>query len=236
MKVNENYAALKDNYLFVDIARKIDYFQAAYPHSDVLRMGIGDVTRPLPPVVVAAMEKAAAELATAETFHGYGPEQGYDFLLEAIQGYYAKRGVALDLDEIFVSDGAKSDCGNILDLFDKDNTVLLPDPVYPVYVDANVMAGRNIIYMDATRENNFLPMPDAAVKADIITLCSPNNPTGAAYTREQLTQWVAYANAQGAVILFDAAYEAFVESEDVPHSIYEVPGADTCAIEICSLS
>jgi LL-diaminopimelate aminotransferase len=171
-----------------------------------------------------------------ETFHGYGPEQGYGFLKQALMRYYARRGVVLAENEIFVGDGAKSDIGNILDLFDVDNTVLVPDPVYPVYVDTNVMAGRRIVYAAATRENGFLPMPQADVQADLIYLCSPNNPTGAAYSRDQLQAWVDYANERGAVLLFDAAYESFITDGDVPHSIYEVNGAETCAIEFCSFS
>ena len=171
-----------------------------------------------------------------DTFHGYGPEQGYPFLKSSIRGHYAVRGVQLEPDEIFVSDGAKSDLGNILDLFDIDNTVLIPDPVYPVYVDTNLMTGRKIVYLDANQENGFLPMPDEGVKADLIYLCSPNNPTGAVYTKEQLKQWVDYATQCGAVILFDAAYEAFVQEEELPRSIYEIEGAKECAIEFCSFS
>ena len=175
-------------------------------------------------------------MSKAETFHGYGPEQGYDFLKESLQGYYASHGVKLDLDEIFVSDGAKSDVGNILDIFSTDNLVLVPDPVYPVYVDTNVMAGRKIQYMNATEENGFLPLPEESVDADIIYLCSPNNPTGAVYTKEQLQKWVDYANEREAVILFDAAYECFITDPTLPRSIFEIPGAKTCAIEFCSFS
>jgi len=171
-----------------------------------------------------------------ETFKGYGPEQGYMFLRNVLQDYYKGFNVKLDCDEIFVSDGAKSDLGNILDLFDKDNVVLIPDPVYPAYVDTNVMDGRKIIYSNSSIETGFLGMPDYNVKADLIYICSPNNPTGAAYNREQLTKWVEYAKEIGALILFDAAYEAFIESDEIPHSIYEIPGAKKCAIEVCSLS
>lgn len=236
MKINTNYANLANSYLFIEIGRRVDAYQAAHPEADIIRLGIGDVTLPLAAPVVAALEGAAREMGEAASFRGYGPEQGYDFIRSAIAGHYAKRGVALDLDEIFVSDGAKSDCGNILDLFSRDNTVLMPDPVYPVYADTNIMDGRPIVYLAATRENGFLPLPNPAQKADIIYLCSPNNPTGAAYTKAQLAQWVDYATAQDALILFDAAYEAFISDEDVPHSIYEVPGAEKCAIEINSLS
>lgn len=236
MKINGHYLELKESYLFSDIAKRVAAFAAAHPDREILRMGIGDVTLPLAPAVVAAMERAAAEQGDARTFRGYGPEQGYSFLREKIRDYYKMRGISLDADEIFISDGAKSDLGNILDLFSRDNTVLIPDPVYPVYVDTNVMAGRRIVFAAATGENGFLPMPEDAEDADIIYICSPNNPTGAAYTREQLKEWVKYANARGAVILYDAAYEAFVQGESAARSIYEVEGAKECAIEFCSLS
>ena len=236
MKFNENYLKLKESYLFSDIARRVNAYAAAHPDKKILRMGIGDVTLPLAPAVIEAMQKAVAEMGDKATFRGYGPEQGYDFLREAVRADYARRGVDLAADEIFVSDGAKSDVGNILDLFDVSNAVLIPDPVYPVYVDTNVMAGRRVLFADATRENGFLPMPDENVEADIIYLCSPNNPTGAAYSVEQLRQWVEYANARGAVILYDAAYERFVAEEGLARSIFEVEGAKTCAIEFCSLS
>ena len=236
MKINGHYLELKESYLFSDIAKRVAAFAAAHPDREILRMGIGDVTLPLAPAVVAAMERAAAEQGDARTFRGYGPEQGYSFLREKIRDYYKMRGISLDADEIFISDGAKSDLGNILDLFSRDNTVLIPDPVYPVYVDTNVMAGRRIVFAAATGENGFLPMPEDAAEVDIIYICSPNNPTGAAYTREQLKEWVNYANARGAVILYDAAYEAFVQGESAARSIYEVDGAKECAIEFCSLS
>ena len=217
------------------IAKKVSAYQAENPDKSVLRLGIGDVTLPLAPAVIEAMQSAVAEMGKKETFKGYGPEQGYAFLRESVQSYYARRGIALDATEIFVSDGAKSDCGNVLDIFDKDNVVLVPDPVYPVYVDTNVMAGRKILYMNACEDNGFLPMPDDGVKADIIYLCSPNNPTGAAYTKAQLKVWVDYAKKNDAVILYDAAYECFVTG-DVARSIYEVEGAKECAIELCSFS
>lgn len=235
MKINSNYLNLKDSYLFSTIAKKVNDYKAANPDADILRMGIGDVTLPLCGEVVKALESASLEMGAKETFRGYGPEQGYDFLREKIIAYYAERGVALNLNEVFVSDGAKSDLGNILDIFDKDNTVLIPDPVYPVYVDTNIMAGREIKYIDATKENGFAPLPDKSVKADLIYLCSPNNPTGSAYNRKQLKEWVDYALENGSVILYDAAYEAFID-EDLPKSIFEIEGARACAIEFCSFS
>ncbi len=236
MKVNQNYQNLEDSYLFSTIARKVAEYGERNPGAKIIRLGIGDVTLPLAPVVIDAMQQALCEMSVQESFRGYGPEQGYSFLKDEIQEYYARRGTELDADEIFISDGAKSDLGNILDLFDVDNTVLIPDPVYPVYVDTNVMAGRKIVFMDANAENGFLPLPDPAVQADIIYLCSPNNPTGAAYDRAGLKAWVDYANAQNAVILYDAAYECFIEDESLPRSIYEIEGAKDCAIEFCSFS
>ena len=236
MKVNQNYQNLEDSYLFSTIARKVAEYGERNPGAKIIRLGIGDVTLPLAPVVIDAMQQALCEMSVQESFRGYGPEQGYSFLKDEIQEYYARRGTELDADEIFISDGAKSDLGNILDLFDVDNTVLIPDPVYPVYVDTNVMAGRKIIFMDANAENGFLPLPDPAVQADIIYLCSPNNPTGAAYDRAGLKAWVDYANAQNAVILYDAAYECFIEDDSLPRSIYEIEGAKECAIEFCSFS
>lgn len=236
MRVNEHYKDLQESYLFSTIARKVSAYQAAHQEADIVRLGIGDVTRPLCPAVVEAMTQAVREMGEAATFRGYGPEQGYDFLRDAVKEEYAGRGVALERDEIFISDGAKSDVGNILDLFDRDNAVLVPDPVYPVYVDTNLMAGRTILYLDAGEENGFLPMPDPSVRADLIYLCSPNNPTGAVYTREQLQQWVDYARECGGIILFDAAYEAFVADAALPRSILEIPGARECAVEFCSLS
>lgn len=236
MKINANYLNLNESYLFSTIAKKVNAYTQAHPEKKVLRMGIGDVTLPLAPAVVSAMQKAAGEMGEKETFRGYGPEQGYPFLKEAIRGYYASRGISLEEDEIFVSDGAKSDVGNILDIFDTDNTVLVPDPVYPVYVDTNLMAGRRIVFADAAAENSFLPMPDENTDADIIYICSPNNPTGSAYSAAQLAEWVAYARKKGAVILYDAAYEAFVSEKGLARSIFEVEGAKECAIEFCSLS
>ena len=236
MNINKNYQNLEDSYLFSTVARKQREFQEANPDKKVIRLSIGDVTLPLAPAVIEAMHKAVDEMGTKEGFHGYGPEQGYDFLKQSIQSYYASHGTQLETDEIFISDGAKSDVGNILDLFSQDNVVLVPDPVYPVYVDTNTMAGRKIVYMNANEENGFLPLPDASVKADIIYLCSPNNPTGAVYDRDGLKAWVDYALANNAILLFDAAYECFVTSDDLPRSIYEIEGSKKCAIEFCSFS
>ena len=235
--INQNYLKLNESYLFAEIARRIREWQSAHPElsDQLIRMGIGDVTRPLPKTVVDAMVKAAQDMGQAESFHGYGPEQGYDFLKTAIQSYYKKFGVELALDEIFISDGAKSDLGNILDLFDENNTVLVTDPVYPVYVDTNMMSGRKIIYAMSSEENGFLPLPAPEYRADIIYLCSPNNPTGAVYDREGLTKWVRFAQENNAILLFDAAYECFVTG-NLPHSIYEIPGARDVAIEFCSFS
>lgn len=235
-KINQNYLNLKESYLFSEIAHRVNKYAEQNPDKKIIRLGIGDVTLPLCPAVIDAMHKAVDEMAAAESFHGYGPEQGYAFLRDAVRDYYAKKNVALQSNEIFVSDGAKSDLGNILDIFSKDNTVLITDPVYPVYVDTNTMDGRKIIFANSDETNGFLPMPSNDIKADIIYLCSPNNPTGAAYNREQLKKWVDYANENKAVILFDAAYEAFIVEDSLPSSIYEIDGAKTCAIEFCSLS
>lgn len=236
MKLNTNYLNVNDSYLFSTIAKKVAAYQQAHPDKTVLRLGIGDVTLPLAPAVISALHSAVDEMANKDTFRGYGPEQGYGFLKDSIAAYYKERGVQLAGDEIFISDGAKSDLGNILDLFSQDNVVLVPDPVYPVYVDTNVMAGRKIIYADANEANGFLPMPDYSVDADLIYICSPNNPTGAAYIVAQLKEWVDYATKKGAIILYDAAYECFVESEGLARSIYQVDGAKNCAIEFCSFS
>lgn len=236
MKPNNNFANLKDSYLFSTIAKKIQAYQKANPDKNIIRLGIGDVSLPLCSAVIDEMSLAVKEQSVAETFKGYGPEQGYDFLRTPIQKYYQKRNVNLELSEIFIGDGAKSDVGNILDIFDASNVALIPDPVYPVYVDTNIMDGRKIIYADANAENGFLPMPDDAVHADLIYLCSPNNPTGAVYSHSQLKEWIDYAKKHQAVILFDAAYEAFVQDPSLPHSIFEVDGAKECAIEFCSFS
>ena len=236
MNVNKNYQNIADSYLFSTIAKKVSEFAQKNPDKKIIKLGIGDVTLPLCKVVVNALKRASEEMGVKETFHGYGPEQGYDFLKSKIQSYYRSNHVALDNDEIFISDGAKSDLGNILDLFDVNNTVLVPDPVYPVYVYTNTMAGRKIVYIDANAENNFLPLPDESIKADIIYICSPNNPTGAVYNKAQLKSWVDYANKNQSIILFDSAYECFITDKELPRSIYEIEGAKTCAIEFCSLS
>ncbi|HIR53640.1 MAG TPA: LL-diaminopimelate aminotransferase [Candidatus Onthovicinus excrementipullorum] len=248
MQINENYLKLKSSYLFANIARKVAAYGAAHPEADIIKLGIGDVTRPLVPAVIDALHKAVDDMAHEETFQGYPPELGQKFLLEDIQKYdFANRGVQLDLDEIFVSDGAKSDTGNIGDIFGVDNKVAICDPVYPVYVDTNVMGGRagayredghwsNIIYLTCTAENNFLPeLPGE--RPDIIYLCFPNNPTGMAIDKAGLKKWVDYARENECVILYDAAYEAFIpEDRDLPHSIYEIEGAKECAIEFRSYS
>ncbi|MFR1984278.1 MAG: aminotransferase class I/II-fold pyridoxal phosphate-dependent enzyme, partial [Christensenellaceae bacterium] len=220
---------------FATVAQKSAEYAAAHPDKKVLKLSIGDVTLPLVPAVIAAMHAAVDEMGVKETFKGYGPYEGYEFLRNNIRDYYARHGVKVDAADIFVSDGAKSDCGNILEIFDKDNTVLVPDPVYPVYVDSNIMAGRKIVYAAATAENGFLPLPDEETDADIIYLCSPNNPTGAAYTKAQLEKWVAYALKKNAVILYDAAYECFAQ-DGAARSIYEAEGAEKCAVEFCSFS
>ena len=236
MKVNHHALELEQNYLFSEVAKRIRAFQAANPGRELLKLSIGDVTRPLAKIITDEMKAAAEDMSHAETFRGYGAEQGEPFLREAIAGYYQKRGIAVDPADVFISDGAKCDLGNLCDLFDADNTVLLPDPVYPVYYDTSIMAGRRVIFARGTKENGFLPKPDADVHADLIYLCSPNNPTGAVYTKEQLAAWVAYAKENGALILFDAAYEAYIRDPELPHSIFEIDGAERCAIEINSLS
>ncbi len=236
MKFNENFKNIAENYLFAEVADRTKKYASANPDKKIIKLGIGDVTLPLAPAVIKAMHGAVDEMADAKTFKGYGPYEGYSCLREKIQSYYRSFGVEVGVDEIFISDGAKSDLGNILDIFAKDNTVLVTDPVYPVYVDTNLMAGRKVILADATEENGFLPMPDKKVKADIIYICSPNNPTGAAYTKAQLKEWVDYANGIGAVILYDAAYECFIEDNSLARSVYSVDGAKSCAIEFCSFS
>ncbi len=235
-KFNENYFHLKESYLFSEIAHRVNAYTEKNPDKKVIRLGIGDVTLPLGSEIISQLHKGVDALASAETFKGYGPEQGYDFLRNAIVDYYHRNNVTLHPCEVFVSDGAKSDTGNITDLFDTDNMVLIPDPVYPVYVDTNLMNGRNIVYIDANEENDFLPMPDFNVHADIIYICSPNNPTGAAYNIEQLKKWVDYALKNNAIILYDSAYECFITDETLPRSIYAIEGAKKCAIEFCSLS
>ena len=235
-KLNENYLKLNANYLFSEIARRVAAYQEAHPDKNIVRLGIGDVTLPLSEKVTESLADASNEMGDARTFKGYGPDYGYTFLQDAIVNYYKSNGVTVDRDEVFVSDGAKSDTGNIGDLFDQDNIVLIPDPVYPVYVDTNTMAGRKITYIQATAENNFLPLPDESQHVDIIYICSPNNPTGAAYNKEQLKIWVDYAIRNDAVILYDSAYECFISDPNLPRSIFAIEGARKCAIEFCSLS
>lgn len=235
-KMNENFLNLKESYLFAEVAKRVKEFSAQNPDKKIIRLGIGDVTLPLVPVVVDAMKKGADELGVKETFKGYPEYEGYAFLHKAIADYYKSFGVEIGTDEIFVSDGAKSDVGNIVDVFGTDNTVLVTDPVYPVYVDTNIMSGRKIIYADSNEENGFAAMPDKNIKADMIYLCSPNNPTGSVYTKQQLKEWVDYALENKAVILFDAAYEAYVSDPEIPRSIFAIEGARKCAVEFCSLS
>lgn len=235
-KLNENYLNLKESYLFSEIAHRVSKYSAEHPDKKVIRLGIGDVFLPLGSHVIEGLHKGVDDQASSDTFKGYGPEQGYAFLRDAVVDYYGRNGVSIASDEVFVSDGAKSDTGNITDLFGNDNVILIPDPVYPVYVDTNIMCGRNITYIDANAENNFLPMPDPSVHADIIYICSPNNPTGAAYNKEQLKVWVDYALKNDAVILYDSAYECFITDETLPRSIFAIEGAKKCAIEFCSLS
>ena len=235
IKINENYFNVKKNYLFSEIAKRVNAYKAANPDADIIRLGIGDVTLPLSPVVVEAMKKAADEMGDAATFRGYAPEYGYDFLREKIAEYYKKFPVNLSAEEIFVSDGAKSDVGNIVDILG-DNEILIPDPVYPVYLDSNIMSGHKVKFIAGNRENGFLPMPDGIERRPyVIYLCSPNNPTGAVYSRDALKKWIDFANETGSLIIFDSAYEAFI-SGDYPHSVYEIEGSKTCTVEICSFS
>lgn len=235
IKLNENFFNVKKSYLFSEIAKRVKEYSEKNPEKKIIRLGIGDVTLPLPRVAVTALKKAADEMGSAATFRGYAPEYGYDFLREKIADYYKRFSVSRNSEEIFVSDGAKSDVGNIVDILG-DNEILIPDPVYPVYLDSNVMSGHEISLLKGTRENGFLPMPGSTEKKPyVIYLCSPNNPTGAVYSREQLKAWVDFANEAGSLIIFDSAYEAFI-SGDYPHSIYEIDGTDSCAVEICSFS
>ncbi len=238
--INKHFQNLKQNYLFSTIAHRVQAFREAHPERNVISLGIGDVTRPLPPASIAAMHRAVDEMAVAETFRGYGPEQGYAFLRQAIVDHdYTARGVQIDIDEVFISDGAKSDCGNITDILDTRLSVAVTDPVYPVYVDSNIMAGRpaggDIRLLPVTAEGHFVPaLPEGHI--DLIYLCYPNNPTGTVLRRDQLQKWVDYALREGSLILFDSAYEAFIQHDDIPHSIYEIPGAKRCAIELRSFS
>ena len=236
-KMNENFLNLKKSYLFIEIGKRVREYIAAHPDNKIIRMGIGDVTLPLVPAVVDAMKKASEEMGVKETFRGYEDSGlGYDFLREAIAAYYKKNGAEVAAEEVLISDGAKSDCGNIGDILSADNTVLITDPAYPVYVDANVMGGRKVLFANSDESNGFAAMPDKNVHADIIYLCSPNNPTGSAYTAAQLKEWIDYALANDAVIIYDSAYEAFIHDPEIPHSIFAIEGSRKCAIEICSLS
>lgn len=233
---NMHYRDLKESYLFAGIAQKVKKYQMEHPEKHIYRMGIGDVSLPLCDAVIAALHEGVADQANKETFHGYMPECGAQFLRETVAKHYAERGVILDADEVFVSSGASDELGDILDLFDRSSSALVIEPAYPAYVDANVIAGREIVHLASGKEDGFLPEPREDFKADILYICSPNNPTGAVFSRNQLQAWVDFANENGAIILFDAAYEAFIEDETLPHSIFELDGAETCAIEICSLS
>ena len=233
---NMHYRDLKESYLFAGIAQKVKKYQMEHPEKHIYRMGIGDVSLPLCDAVIAALHEGVADQANKETFHGYMPECGAQFLRETVAKHYAERGVILDADEVFVSSGASDELGDILDLFDRSSSALVIEPAYPAYVDANVIAGREIVHLASGKEDGFLPEPRENFKADILYICSPNNPTGAVFSRNQLQAWVDFANENGAIILFDAAYEAFIEDETLPHSIFELDGAETCAIEICSLS
>ena len=233
---NVHYADLKDSYLFYNIAQKTKAYLSEHPDKRLYRMGIGDVSRPLCNAVIEALHGAVEDQASAASFHGYMPECGAPFLREAVAAHYSSRGVALSPEDVFISSGASDELGDILDLFDRSSSALVIEPAYPAYVDANVMAGRRIVHLPSGRENGFLPEPSAEAAADLLYICSPNNPTGAVFDREKLQRWVDFANENGSVILFDAAYEAFIEDETLPRSIFELPGAETCAIEICSLS
>ena len=234
IRLNDNFGRIKESYLFSDIAKKANAYQAANPGKKIIRLGIGDVTLPLTPCVTRAMQKAVAEQSEKQSFRGYAPEYGYDFIRAAVSDYYSRRGVSISADEIYVGDGAKSDLGNITDILG-DNKILIPSPVYPVYVDSNLMCGREITLINADAENNFLPAPPEGDTTYVIYLCSPNNPTGAVYTREGLAEWINYALRTGSLIIFDSAYESYIDG-DYPRSVYEIPGARECAIEINSLS
>lgn len=236
IRPNMHYSELKDSYLFYNIAQKTKAYVEQHPGVKLLRMGIGDVSLPLCDAVIKALHEAVDDQASKSSFHGYMPECGASFLRDTIAKYYENRGVSLSSDEVFVSSGASDELGDILDLFERSGSALVIEPAYPAYVDVNVMAGRKIVHLASGEENSFLPEPSEEIKADLLYICSPNNPTGAVFSRNQLQAWVDFANENGSVILFDAAYEAFIEDETLPHSIFELDGAKTCAIEICSLS
>jgi LL-diaminopimelate aminotransferase len=236
IKINKNFLNVSENYLFSEINKRIKEYKESNPKADIIRLGIGDVTLPLGKSVIDALIKASNEMGNKDTFRGYPPEYGYDFVKEAVKKYYLSNNINLDLDSIFISDGAKSDLGNIVDIFG-DNNIYIPNPVYPVYLDSNIMSGRYINFINGNKDNNFLPMPNNEIKANsIIYLCSPNNPTGATYNHEQLKEWVLFALKTSSLIIYDSAYEAFINDNDKPHSIYEIEGAKECAIEICSFS
>ncbi len=236
MKINKNYNNLEGNYLFATIQAKVSEFHKKNPSKDLINLGIGDVTKPLAPTVVLALQNAALELGYEKTFKGYGPYRGYDFLINPIIENYAEQKIELEESEVFVNDGAKSDCANILNIFDNKQKVLIPDPVYPAYVDTNIMYGNDVVFADATQENMFLPMPKNDLDVDFIYICSPNNPTGATYSKEQLEKWVDYAINKNAIIIYDAAYKSFIKEKNLPKSIFEIEKAKQCAIEICSFS
>lgn len=236
IEFNSNFNNLQKNYLFVEIERRLKEYKKNNPDSDVIKLGIGDVTRPLCPSVIKAMHEAVDEMGSFDKFKGYGPHEGYDFLRKEIADNYKKYGVNINFDEVYVSDGAKSDSSCIQEIFSPEGYALIPDPSYPVYVDSNIMFGRKIHYINATQGNGFLPLPDESFSANLIYICSPNNPTGATYTKDQLKKWVDYALDNKAIILFDAAYESFIEDDNLPHSIFEIEGARECAIEMCSFS
>lgn len=237
MHVNETFSRLEQSYLFSTIARKVNAYKASHPDARVIRLGIGDVTLPLVPAVIRALHDATDEMAHAETFRGYCDDaEGYAFLRQAVADHYARLGATLGIDEVFISDGAKSDLGNFLDIIAPGSTVLIPDPVYPAYVDTNIMAGNHVLYAHGSVDDGFLPLPDDAVDADVVYICSPNNPTGATYDAEGLAAWVDYALRHEALIIFDSAYEAFIRTEGLPHTIFEIDGAERCAVEISSFS
>ncbi len=235
INVNTNFDNISESYLFSEINKRVNKYKSEHPNAEIIRLGIGDVTLPLSKVVIDALVKASFEMGVKETFRGYPPEYGYDFAKEAIVKYYERVGIKLDLDSVFLSDGAKSDLGNIVDILG-DNEIYIPNPVYPVYLDSNVMSGRHINYLYGSIDNNFLPMPSDEYKTGIYYLCSPNNPTGATYNYDELKEWVEFANKTGSLIIYDSAYEAFIKTDKYPHSIYEIEGSKDCAIEICSFS
>lgn len=236
IKINKNFENLQKNYLFVEMSNRINAYKESNPKAGIIKLGIGDVTLPLCSRVIKSMHEAVDEMAKKETFQGYGPSEGHEFLREAISKNYLKNGIKIDKDEIYISDGAKSDSANIMDIFDSSGDIVIPNPAYPVYVDSSIISGRTIKYAEANQENDFLPMPDYEADPSIIYICSPNNPTGTVYSKEQLKEWVDYALEKKAIIIFDAAYEPFIVNEDLPHSIYEIENAKKCAIEIYSFS